>query len=691
MNWQFILANALLVLGFGFVIFWHELGHFLAAKYVGIRVEQFAVGFGHALISWRKGMGFQAGTSGRRYEKLQKAAAEGDTSVDLSKYGETEYRLNWIPLGGYVKMLGQDDLNPNSRSDDPRSYNSKSVPARMLVVSAGVIMNIILAAILFMVLFRTGFTAPAPIVGGVVPMSPAQRGGVLTGDRLITFNGNRTHDFTKLMLNVALAEGGTAVPLEVERLEDGKLTKKKLEVVPRRADATATKQFVQVGMAQPFAMEGLKLAKDGPTLDEILKEQGAMLPDLLAIRPGDVITKINGKPVERDDPKQVYKTGRNLVLLDRELQASRGAPLVLTVKGAGNGPEREERVAPRFAEAFGAKTFSIAGFTPRPLVAGVMKGSPAEGKLLPGDVIVAASVGSGADVKENPNQEELRKLLADAGEKGQAVSLTVLRGGKRVPVEGLTPNVKLDTPQRTRGLKIVLEHDLDHAELATSLPGSVAGNAEVPAGATVTAIDGQPVKSFHDIFRLLVAVKPGSQVKVEYSTPASETKTKELTLEPEQHAAVAANRYQLPNALPLAELKETRQTGSLFTAAGWGVTETRDFILQFYVTLRRMAGGDVDPSNLMGPVGIFHAGSQFANRGNDWLIWFLAMISANLAVVNFLPIPIVDGGLFTFLVLEKIKGRPVSARTQSIAQVVGLALLLGVFLFVTYNDITRLF
>jgi len=93
---------------------------------------------------------------------------------------------------------------------------------------------------------------------------------------------------------------------------------------------------------------------------------------------------------------------------------------------------------------------------------------------------------------------------------------------------------------------------------------------------------------------------------------------------------------------------------------------------------------------MMGPVGIFNAGRAFAYKGNDWLIWFLAMISANLAVVNFLPIPIVDGGLFTFLVVEKIQGKPLSAKTQSIAQVVGLAIILSVFLLVTYQDIARM-
>src|SRR3954447_10692339 len=164
-----------LALGFGFVIFWHELGHFLAAKWVGIKVEQFAVGFGQALISWRKGIGFRFGSSIKEYEaKLQQEGA--------ANLGETEYRLNWIPLGGYVKMLGQDDLKANAQQDDPRAYNRKSIGARMVVVSAGVIMNIILAAIGFMIVFMMGFRAPPAIVGNVLPGSPAAKAGLRVGD-----------------------------------------------------------------------------------------------------------------------------------------------------------------------------------------------------------------------------------------------------------------------------------------------------------------------------------------------------------------------------------------------------------------------------------------------------------------------------------------------------------------------------
>ncbi len=208
----------LLAFGFGFVIFWHELGHFLAAKWADVKVEQFAVGFGQAVFSWRKGLGFRWGSSQTEFQAASASSwsrrpagrrarpprptrpASGRPrlatcrpttpshtpparrptaswprpAVDLG-VSETEYRLNWIPLGGYVKMLGQDDMRPGEQVVDPRSYTSKPVGKRMVIVSAGVIMNVILAAIGFIVLFSVGYKVPEPTVGQVVPGAPAQR------------------------------------------------------------------------------------------------------------------------------------------------------------------------------------------------------------------------------------------------------------------------------------------------------------------------------------------------------------------------------------------------------------------------------------------------------------------------------------------------------------------------------------
>src|SRR5438552_14346060 len=192
----------LLVFCFGCVIFWHELGHFLAAKWADVKVEQFAVGFGHAIFSWRKGLSLRWGSSTKEYERRINEHVERQRATELALQeqaeisypqftaasralgiSETEYRLNWLPLGGYVKMLGQDDLNPNAQSSDPRSYNMKSIGKRMIIVSAGVVMNIVLAIIGFTVLFRIGFDVPPPVVGAVMPNSPAQKAGVEVGDR----------------------------------------------------------------------------------------------------------------------------------------------------------------------------------------------------------------------------------------------------------------------------------------------------------------------------------------------------------------------------------------------------------------------------------------------------------------------------------------------------------------------------
>jgi regulator of sigma E protease len=227
------------------------------------------------------------------------------------------------------------------------------------------------------------------------------------------------------------------------------------------------------------------------------------------------------------------------------------------------------------------------------------------------------------------------------------------------------------------------------AEVIDKTPAQKAG---IPSGSTITAINGQPARNWHDVKRLIAQAKPGEPIKITANTSTGEHEFA-LDLAKEAQARIAGLTYTaaLINPLPmLHERVEPREAPNAAVAMAWGVTETRDFVLQFYLTLHRMFQGSVSYKNMMGPVGIFNAGRQFAYKGNDWLIWFLAMISANLAVVNFLPIPIVDGGLFTFLVIEKIQGKPLSAKTQSIAQVAGLAIILSVFLLVTYQDIARM-
>jgi regulator of sigma E protease len=207
-----------------------------------------------------------------------------------------------------------------------------------------------------------------------------------------------------------------------------------------------------------------------------------------------------------------------------------------------------------------------------------------------------------------------------------------------------------------------------------------------PAQTAILSIAGHPVNNWRDVQRVMASLTPG-EAPITYRVDGIE-KTIRVKLGESDIDAAKANRYAVD--IQLHELSEPRKTSNPIVAIGWGLEETRDLIIQFYQTLQRMLfSQSVSVKQLTGPVGIFRAGAVFAHRGTDWLIWFLSMISANLAVVNFLPIPIVDGGLFTFLIIEKIQGKPISPKVQSIAQVVGLALILSIFILVTVQDISR--
>ncbi len=699
----------LLATGFGFVIFWHELGHFLAAKWVGIKVDQFAVGFGQAVVAWRKGIGFRVGTTKKEYDKrindwvqsnrqstLQLKEKTGISSADeiaatkALGLGETEYRLNWIPLGGYVKMLGQEDLDPNAQSDDPRAYNRKSISARMLVVSAGVIMNIILAAIGFAVVFGFGFDAPPAVVGSVQQGSPAQKAGLEAGDRIAYLDGGYQHDFTMLAPNVALAGDDAKVKLVVQKPDGRYVT---LQATPQRPPADG-KGFLALGVEQPVDLIGLP---DSPAAQEAFNKSNLIRADALALKPGERIASINGQPIlasptteqilkqDKDAREKSFMIKRqNLQTYENAVQQSRGEPVKIVAIDAA-GKERPFEVIPLFGASFDGLSTRIAGMALRCSVLTVAPKSPAMDKILPGDVIEEVTmVNKASPTVLVPTIEKLKATLTTAGETGDKVNVKVVRGGKLISIDGLST---ISITKTRYGLNIGLDQDVNSTVVGMVTPGSPAEKAGIPAGSTITSINGTPVKNWFQIKETLGALPVGQTAQI--SVDGVEKPYTLPGLTESELAAIHNVRYDLP--LQMQVMSMPRQTSNPIVAIQWGVGATRDLVIQTYISLRRLVDGSVPASGMMGPLGILSAGKGFADKDNVWLLWFLSMISANLAVVNFLPIPIVDGGLFMFLIMEKIKGKPLSHRTQSVAQIVGLALLGFVFLFATWQDISRMF
>ncbi len=678
----------LLAFGFGFVIFFHELGHFLAAKWAGVKVEQFAVGFGQALLSWRKGLGVRWGSSQEEFRQRlmeycrehqiftpEPSALQLDRAATALGLAETEYRLNWIPLGGYVKMLGQDDLKPGSVADDPRAFNNKSIGRRMVIVSAGVIMNVILAAIGFMIIFRVGFKVPPAIVGTVLPGSPAQAAwkivdgktvavGLSPGDRILYLNDRSQSDFEKLKLNTLLLQEGVSVPIYVQH-PDG--TTDHLNITPTRPTEDA--DFVLLGITPSRALKGL--AVDDKLDDEDLDDPQLAFGDLRILRRGDVITAVAGQSVT---PDQGWK-------LDDALQAARGQPVQITVLDT-SGKTRQCLVPAHFAERFFFEhPFNFAGLLPRLQVRGLDAKSPVRGILLPDDIIVAFSDPKSSDPPPLPTADEFQKMQNKVGLRGDGMNVTVLRQGKTIELNNLKPSTRLSPTEYS--LDVMVGIDEQNPVVAGVLENSP--SALVPAGARIVSIDGQAVHSWFDVNYILADLRPQQPATLIAQVGGHEKTFALGKISSDDIASARQNR--LVDSLSLQPAITTRKTGNLLVAAQWGIGETRDAILQVYQTVHAMLARNISVKEVSGPVGILTAGYRIAQMGLVRLIWYLSIISANLAVLNFLPIPIVDGGLFTFLIIEKVKGGPLSPRVQTVAQVVGLAILLSVFLFATYQDI----
>jgi len=651
-----VLNIAYVALGLGLVIFFHELGHFAVAKWCNVHVERFSIGFGPILWSRKK--------------------------------GETEYALSLIPFGGYVKMLGQDDMDPSQLSteeiaQDPRSYSAKAVWQRMLIISAGVVMNIATAVLFYATAFGFGVEVPPAVVGSVQVGMPAWTAGIEAGDTITHIDDREIESYGDITYAIALSNGG--VNVEFKR-PDG--TTRSRSLMP---DGDGTRRLIGVGRSQ-----GTKIAI--PAKKEkrqpIIAGTAAALADP-PFQPGDTIRTIGDVPIETFHQLQQ--------------QFSRGRGETLSVRVQRDGADEDDLVTlsvpPSRFRTLGLR-MDIGKIT------GIKDGSPAQNAgLETGDRITRIN-DRAVGTELNPLQ--IPDLLASL--QGQEVGISITR-----EVEGGQPTlvdvrlVPLDKPgwierPASNGvalsapaigiafdvIPIVLKveegspafgeiHERESIKaMKLVLPEGTSdmyGDEEIVIPLDEKDESGKAVMSWAFAFWQM-QMAPTRNVVLTISDAGT---TRVVTLTP--YVAEDSDWYLPTRGLALVGQGKMLKATEVMSAMQMGLRHTRDSIMNIYLTIRNLTAGRLSIKEMRGPIGIATIAYQFAENGLSSLCLFLGFLSVNLAVLNFLPIPVLDGGHMVFLCWEGVTRKRPSERVLVAATYVGMAFILGLMITVIYLDI----
>lgn len=648
----FILAAA----GLGFLVFIHELGHLFVAKKMGMTVEIFSIGFGRPLLKWR--------------------------------WQNVDWQLGWLPFGGYVKIagmeLGKKDKNLYSEPYEiPNGFFSKSPLKRIMVACAGPFANFILAFLIFALIWVMGgreksFSDYTHIVGWVDPQSELYAKGLRPGDVLTEYNGKRYTGPKDLIYATLLS--GKDVELNGYHIDYATGEKKPFTYsIEGYATPSTTEGILTTGVsagARYLIYDKMAGGEANPLPDgSPMIASGIAYQDRLVWADGEYLFSM-------DQLSNIINQSKSFLIVKRgeEIFATR-QPRVLTTDLVLPSHVRNEVIDWQYEMQ-----------------------AHSQQKKRPQDLYMLPFVVSSEGYVETPLD------FIDLESKHAAFPLHPYSPTLERPLQAGDRILSIDGVQVKKGYQL-LENLQQHrvhliVEKGISVDKKISWKnedrvffeelsfPEVEKIAT-TVGSNDPLRTLGH-FALLNPVTPKPLDQFVLSAEAEEQLRKEYTAQKEAIQKIR-DKGKRAKAMRLLEQSQHKMLLGIYlqdrkvnynpapyAMFGSVFTET-------WQTLKALIFGYLNPKWISGPVGIVQVIHHGWKVGVGEALFWIAAISVNLGVLNLLPLPVLDGGYICLSLWELITRRRLKAKTMERLIIPFVVLLIGLLVFLTFQDITRLF
>jgi len=631
----------LAILALGFLIFIHELGHYIVARRTKMRVEVFSIGFGKPLFSWmRKGV---------------------------------KWQVCMLPFGGYVKIAGMHAEKGIEPSDIPDGYFGKKPWDRIKVAFAGPLVNIVFALIVFTGVYLIGgrekpFSHYTHKIGWIDEKSELYQKGIRPGDEIVEL-GDRPYNGVKDLLFNAIGKDSQT---RIKGYKIDYLTQQKKEAFDYTLNNYALEggnpDFQTIGIVSPAkyliynpeAMQQNSLTPSTSILNSGLKQD-----DRLVWVNGELIfssDQLNSILNESTTYLSVLRKGKVIHTRVPRVQLD-SLRLNRSVKNELNDWKYETGIKQSLASLY----------------------------FIPYDL--------------NSNLQVKNKITFIDKEEGAkafipcqrcASYFPLERGDKIIAIDGQKVSTSFDLLQKiqTKNALIIVQNDLTSDSSLSADMADAEFDKQFPThdlNKIVSSIGTKNEVKSTKHFALLSPIKLQKLKDIEDKRTKTELTNLRQSIEDMEDdelktkKLVELNKYE--NSYMLGIMLQDKQV--LYNPSPFALFG--DVVSEIQRTFTGLVLGDVSPKHMSGPVGIMYVVQHSWSLGIAEVLYWIGMISLNLGLLNLLPIPVLDGGHITLSCIEMVTKKPIKAKTMERIILPFVVLLIGYTIYITFHDITRIF